>query len=41
LPAGLAHICHSRGIAVIEAMPKPADIDESGGQTTSTVRWLR
>jgi DeoR family glycerol-3-phosphate regulon repressor len=23
LPAGLANICHSRGIQVIEAMPKP------------------
>jgi len=31
LPAGLANICHTRGIAVIEAMPKPAaDIDEPG-----------
>jgi DeoR family glycerol-3-phosphate regulon repressor len=29
LPAGLANICHTRGIEVIEAMPKPAvDIDE-------------
>jgi DeoR family glycerol-3-phosphate regulon repressor len=29
LPAGLANICHSRGIQVIEAMDKPAaDIDE-------------
>ena len=24
LPAGLANICHTRGIEVIEAMPKPA-----------------
>ena len=30
LPAGLANICHSRGIQVIEAMPKPAgDIDDA------------
>ena len=30
LPAGLAHICHSRGIEVVEAMDKPAaDIDDS------------
>jgi DeoR family glycerol-3-phosphate regulon repressor len=29
LPAGLANICHSRGIQVIEAIDKPAaDIDE-------------
>jgi DeoR family transcriptional regulator, glycerol-3-phosphate regulon repressor len=29
LPAGLANICHHRGIQVIEAMPKQAgDIDE-------------
>jgi DeoR family glycerol-3-phosphate regulon repressor len=29
LPAGLANICHSRGIVVIEAMPKTAaDIDD-------------
>jgi DeoR family glycerol-3-phosphate regulon repressor len=41
LPPGLAHICHSRGIELIEAMSKPADIDEPGGETTSTVRWLR
>ena len=31
LPAGLANICHTRGIEVIEAMPKPSgDIDEPG-----------
>src|SRR6478609_4941906 len=31
LPAGLANICHTRGIEVIEAMPKPsADLDEPG-----------
>jgi len=29
LPAGLANICHTRGIEVIEAMPKSsADIDD-------------
>jgi DeoR family glycerol-3-phosphate regulon repressor len=29
LPAGLANICHSRGIQVVEAMDKPAaDSDE-------------
>ena len=29
LPAGIASICHSRGIEVIETMPKPsADIDD-------------
>jgi len=42
LPAGLAHICHSRGIEVIEAMPKPsADIDEPGVEAPSTVTRLR
>src|SRR6201990_570590 len=31
LPAGLANICHTRGIEVVEAMPKAsADIDETG-----------
>jgi DeoR family glycerol-3-phosphate regulon repressor len=31
LPAGLASICHHRGIEVVEAMDKPAvDIDEPG-----------
>ena len=35
LPAGLANICHSRGIQVIEAMDKPAaDIDEG-----EAARW--
>jgi DeoR family glycerol-3-phosphate regulon repressor len=29
LPAGLANICHSRGIQVIEAMPKVAGDDEA------------
>jgi DeoR family glycerol-3-phosphate regulon repressor len=42
LPAGLANICHSRGIAVIEAMPKPsADIDEAAVKLPSTVTRLR
>jgi DeoR family glycerol-3-phosphate regulon repressor len=42
LPAGLANICHSRGIEVIEAMPKPAtDIDESVPEPPSTVTRLR
>src|SRR6266403_840334 len=36
LPAGLANICHTRGIEVIEAMPKPsADIDEPGTEPAS------
>ena len=31
LPAGLANICHSRGIEVVVAMDKPAvDIDDNG-----------
>jgi len=30
LPAGLANICHSRGIEVIEALPKaPAETEEA------------
>ena len=42
LPAGLANICHTRGIEVIEAMPKPsADIDENGSELPSTVTRLR
>ena len=42
LPAGLANICHTRGIEVIEAMPKPAaDIDEPGTELPSTVTRLR
>jgi DeoR family glycerol-3-phosphate regulon repressor len=33
LPAGLANICHTRGIEVIEAMPKPSvDIDEPAAE---------
>ena len=36
LPAGLANICHSRGIQVIEAMDKPAgDLDDGGAETGS------
>src|ERR1700749_2543502 len=42
LPAALAHICHSRGIEVIEAMPgASADIDEPGVEPASTVTRLR
>src|ERR1700704_1100784 len=42
LPAGLANICHSRGIEVIKAMPKSsADIDEPGIEPPSTVTRLR
>jgi len=42
LPAGLANICHTRGIEVIEAMPKPsADLDEPGVEPASTVTRLR
>src|SRR5258708_4788151 len=42
LPAGLANICHTRGIEVIEAMPKAsADIDENGTELPSTVTRLR
>src|SRR5262249_7404349 len=34
LPAGVANICHSRGIQVIEAMPKPlVDLDEAAEPT--------
>ena len=37
LPAGLANICHTRGIAVIEAMPKPnSDADEADAESTVT-----
>jgi len=33
LPAGLANICHHRGIDVVEAMDKgAADIDDAGGE---------
>jgi DeoR family glycerol-3-phosphate regulon repressor len=39
LPAGLANICHSRGIQVIEAMPKQAadieDTDTSEGASST------
>jgi DeoR family transcriptional regulator, glycerol-3-phosphate regulon repressor len=42
LPAGLAHICQTRGIQVIEAMAKPAaDIDEPVAEAASTVTRLR
>jgi DeoR family glycerol-3-phosphate regulon repressor len=42
LPAGLASICHHRGIEVVEAMDKPAaDIDEPGGEPASTVVRLK
>jgi DeoR family glycerol-3-phosphate regulon repressor len=41
LPAGLANICHTRGIEVVEAMPKPADLDEPGSEPSSTVTRLR
>ena len=44
LPAGLANICHTRGIAVVEAMPKAAvdvDVDEGGSEPISTVTRLR
>jgi DeoR family glycerol-3-phosphate regulon repressor len=38
LPAGLANICHHRGIEIVEAMEKPAaDIDDPGGEPASTV----
>jgi DeoR family glycerol-3-phosphate regulon repressor len=36
LPAGLANICHSRGIAVIEAMPKADESDEADIESTVT-----
>ena len=42
MPAGLANICHTRGIEVVEAMDKPApDIDEPVAETASTVTRLR
>ena len=41
LPARLANICQTRGIEVIEAMPKSADIDEAGVDAPSTVTRLR
>jgi DeoR family transcriptional regulator, glycerol-3-phosphate regulon repressor len=36
LPAGLHNICHSRGIQVIEAMPKPAagEADDTSGEAS-------
>jgi DeoR family glycerol-3-phosphate regulon repressor len=36
LPAGLANICHTRGIAVIEAMPKADETDDVDGESTVT-----
>jgi DeoR family glycerol-3-phosphate regulon repressor len=36
LPAGLANICHTRGIAVIEAMPKADEADEAEPESTVT-----
>jgi DeoR family glycerol-3-phosphate regulon repressor len=42
LPERLANICQTRGIGVIEAMPKSsAEIDEPGVDTPSTVTRLR
>ena len=42
LPGALANICHSRGIAVIEAMPgASAEIDEANVEQASTVTRLR
>jgi DeoR family transcriptional regulator, glycerol-3-phosphate regulon repressor len=44
LPAGLANICHTRGIEVIEAMPKLAvdvDVDDGGSEPIPTVTRLR
>src|ERR1700722_16786033 len=42
LPERLANICQTRGLGVIEAMPKsPAEIDEPGVDTPSTVARLR
>ena len=38
LPIGLKNICHSRGIEVIEAMPKAsADLDELGVEPAPTI----
>jgi DeoR family glycerol-3-phosphate regulon repressor len=36
LPAGLQNICHSRGIEVIEAMPKASEIDEPEAEPAVT-----
>src|SRR5262245_7013238 len=45
LPAGLANICHSRGIQVIEAMPKQAgdieDADSGEGAATQPISIRR
>ena len=38
LPAGLANICHTRGIEVIEAMPGASgDIDDAGSDPVAAV----
>jgi DeoR family glycerol-3-phosphate regulon repressor len=36
LPAGLANICHSRGIQVIETLPKPASESDDGNGEAPT-----
>jgi DeoR family glycerol-3-phosphate regulon repressor len=36
LSAGLANICHTRGIAVIEAMPKTGEAEEADAESTVT-----
>jgi DeoR family glycerol-3-phosphate regulon repressor len=42
LPAGLANICHHRGIEVVVAMPKVSvEIDETSIEPPSTVTRLR
>jgi DeoR family transcriptional regulator, glycerol-3-phosphate regulon repressor len=43
LPAGLANICHTRGIEVIEAVPGGSgDIDDTGTDPVpATVRVVR
>jgi hypothetical protein len=42
LPSALANICHSRGIEVIEAMPKSSvDIDEAGIEPAPAAVRLR
>src|SRR6202042_3004471 len=42
LPSALANICHSRGIEVIEAMPKSSgDLDEPGAEPAPSVTRLR
>jgi DeoR family glycerol-3-phosphate regulon repressor len=41
LPAGLANICHSRGIEVIEAMPSHRPISTSRASPLRLLRPLR